>query len=592
MKNNYIFLLFSLLLSFTTVWGQPINLDSLERKLRLTFDNKAQRLELCLLLGKNYQHINYQKAYTYSYEALQIAEQQKNEPQIQWAKVRIGEALAFAGKNVEALPYFNQVLASKLAQQDKKLMIKVLSGLARANMMLKFNDQALKYYMEILNHVTDDKEKIDIGIHQWLANAYKKQGNYEKALTYLTKDLLEDKYQNNPSLLSEIGNLYYTQKKYAEALPYYQDAYLIAQQKKDIQACSFSTNNIGLVYAQQEDYPKAIEYYNLSLQYSKNVGNNRDYTNTLSNLAQLYTKQKAYKNALEYVKQGFGIAQTLKDYPLLIELANDYIQLYEGLQDDKQVIAYQRLMISYQDSIALQQREQDVLAIQLQAKIAEDRQTMQNLSHQNQLLWVYSWVGGLSILVLLAFILLIYNQNRLRKKVIAQQKNTLMLLAEKETAEKALHTIEQQQVQTHIDRQNRVLASQALLLTKKNEILETTEQHLAGFVKTLLPEQQENIKNLLKELRNTVQKDNDWNSYKLHFEEVHPNFFKTLQQLHPTLTINDLRVCAYLKMQLSNKEIAVLMSISPDSLKVNLSRLKIKLQLNKEQELRLYIENL
>jgi tetratricopeptide (TPR) repeat protein len=425
-----------------------------------------------------------------------------------------------------------------------------------------------------------------------LANAYKKQGNYEQALSYLKKDLEDTLEKNTPSLLSEIGNLYYAQKKYPDALSYYQDAYQIAQKNRDIQACSFSTNNIGLVYVKTGDYAQAVKYYQLSLGFSKEVGNNRDYTNTLSNLSQLAIQQKEYQKALQYAQEGFNNANALKDYPLLLELADVYIQIYQALKDDKQVINYQQLVIAYKDSIYLQTREKDIVAITMQSQIATDKQSIKYLANENAVWQTYTWAGVVAVVFLLVFIVLLYSRMQLRKKVMATQEENIEAMAAKESAENALKMMTEQTLQERIDYQNRILATQSLLLAQKQELMEKVEQHLVKFAKILLPEQKEQLKIITKDIQGTLQQDNDWSSYKLHFEEVHPNFFKILQHKCPQLTANDLRVCAYLRMQLSNKEIATLMGISTDSFKVNLSRLKTKVQLGKEQDLREYIEQL
>jgi tetratricopeptide (TPR) repeat protein len=154
MRKHFLFCLLCWL-CYCTVSAKPINLDSLERHYRLTFEPQ-QKLALCLLLGKNYQHINYHKAYQYSFEALKIAEQLNDNINNLWAKLQVGEALAFSGRNIESIPYFEQILQISSIENDRKLVIKTLAGLARANMMLNYDDKALKYYLKILDYVTTD----------------------------------------------------------------------------------------------------------------------------------------------------------------------------------------------------------------------------------------------------------------------------------------------------------------------------------------------------------------------------------------------------------------------------------------------------
>lgn len=70
---------------------------------------------------------------------------------------------------------------------------------------------------------------------------------------------------------------------------------------------------------------------------------------------------------------------------------------------------------------------------------------------------------------------------------------------------------------------------------------------------------------------------NGWDHFKTVFEEVHPDFFKRVQQEYPALGINDLRQLAFIKMNLKAKEIALLTGVSLDAVKKARTRLKQKI---------------
>jgi FixJ family two-component response regulator len=73
--------------------------------------------------------------------------------------------------------------------------------------------------------------------------------------------------------------------------------------------------------------------------------------------------------------------------------------------------------------------------------------------------------------------------------------------------------------------------------------------------------------------------DKNWENFMIHFEQVHNNFFDQLKSKYPHLNSSDLKFCALLKLKLDTKEIATIMNISPQSVKVARSRLRKKLQL-------------
>jgi len=84
---------------------------------------------------------------------------------------------------------------------------------------------------------------------------------------------------------------------------------------------------------------------------------------------------------------------------------------------------------------------------------------------------------------------------------------------------------------------------------------------------------------------NNYQIDREWEDFKMHFEQVHPEFFEQLKASYPELTPSDLKLCALLKLNMNTKESAKILGISPDSVKTARYRLRKKLQLRKDEGL-------
>ena len=133
---------------------------------------------------------------------------------------------------------------------------------------------------------------------------------------------------------------------------------------------------------------------------------------------------------------------------------------------------------------------------------------------------------------------------------------------------------------------NRELASKALYLLSKNETLTSVTDMLD---KIDLQSETPNA-DLIKNAKNTISRninlDEQWENFKVHFEEVHTGFFSRILQDYPSLSQTDLRLSAYLLINLNNKEIAQISNISPDSVRKRKQRLKEKLNLTKEQDIR------
>jgi DNA-binding CsgD family transcriptional regulator len=85
------------------------------------------------------------------------------------------------------------------------------------------------------------------------------------------------------------------------------------------------------------------------------------------------------------------------------------------------------------------------------------------------------------------------------------------------------------------------------------------------------------------------EQNNSWDDFNLYFESINKNFYTRLKQLYPEISANDLKVCALIKLNLSIKEMASILNISPDSVKTARYRLRKKLQLAADENLTSFI---
>ncbi|BDD06677.1 response regulator [Aureibacter tunicatorum] len=154
------------------------------------------------------------------------------------------------------------------------------------------------------------------------------------------------------------------------------------------------------------------------------------------------------------------------------------------------------------------------------------------------------------------------------------------------------HQKEQHQLEREIELKNRKLSTATLLTYEKNNILNELNEELSNIIgkneKGAVPSTKE-LKLIKKKINSYLELDTSWKDYKMHFEEVHPKFFETLGEKLPQLNPKDTKLCAYLKIGLDNKELANMLNISPESVKKSLYRLKKKIELDEQDNLRKYI---
>lgn len=138
------------------------------------------------------------------------------------------------------------------------------------------------------------------------------------------------------------------------------------------------------------------------------------------------------------------------------------------------------------------------------------------------------------------------------------------------------------QLEHDIEGQNQELAGVTMSLVRKNEMILELRENLKQFQKK--PETT-SLRSIILKLNSQLSSEKDWEAFEYHFTRVHQSFFTDLKKVYPSLTSGDLRLAAYLRMNLSSKEIAPLLHISVRSLENKRYRLRKKLDLKPEQQI-------
>jgi DNA-binding CsgD family transcriptional regulator len=146
--------------------------------------------------------------------------------------------------------------------------------------------------------------------------------------------------------------------------------------------------------------------------------------------------------------------------------------------------------------------------------------------------------------------------------------------------------IKNEQLQAELAGKSRELANSAMNLVYKNELLQKISEEILqlkdGSGKKLADDQLRRIQKVIDEGMND---ERDWNIFETSFNEAHENFFKKLKSDHPDLVPNDLKLCAYLRMNMSSKEMASLLNISLRGVEIRRYRLRKKLNLEHDKNL-------
>jgi ligand-binding sensor domain-containing protein/DNA-binding CsgD family transcriptional regulator len=192
-------------------------------------------------------------------------------------------------------------------------------------------------------------------------------------------------------------------------------------------------------------------------------------------------------------------------------------------------------------------------------------------------------------MILLAMILI--SQSMFRRRFIRQQEKIRLeterkLLLEKQQADQEIVKLQNENLQSEITHKNIQLADSTMAIIKKNELLIEIKNELENQKKQLKNQYPENYnKKILSLVNKNITDDNDWKVFEDLFDQAHADFFKRLKSSYPELTQSDLKLSAYLRLNLTSKEIAPLLNISYRGVETRRYRLRRRLVLESDANL-------
>ncbi|WP_133054058.1 7TM diverse intracellular signaling domain-containing protein [Niastella yeongjuensis] len=157
-----------------------------------------------------------------------------------------------------------------------------------------------------------------------------------------------------------------------------------------------------------------------------------------------------------------------------------------------------------------------------------------------------------------------------RHQLIEQDKQKII-------TEIQLQKTRNEQLQEKMEAKQRELTASSLNLVQKNELLVKLQTQIKELKKLYPGKSKQELQGIESLLQTNLFLDADWDKFTLHFEQVHPHFFENLKAQHPTLTKYEVRLYAYLHLNLSTKEIGALLHIDPASVRRAKSRLYKKM---------------
>ena len=202
--------------------------------------------------------------------------------------------------------------------------------------------------------------------------------------------------------------------------------------------------------------------------------------------------------------------------------------------------------------------------------------------------WAYAIYIGLALLM--GYLLYVFQKKKFRAQQLRHEEEQKQLQylhqLEMDKAEKELMALRNAKLEAEIQHKTTELASTAMHLVQKGELLGKVKDQMMKLKKVSVNDKEsDEFKKLIRVISEEDKMDEQWEHFAMHFDKVHSDFLLALKAKYPRLSGNELKLCAYLRMNLSTKEIAKLMNISVRGVEISRYRLRKKLQVPTEENL-------
>lgn len=540
--SNKTFIIISILILICSysVANNQSRLDSLYYQLETTRSDTS-KVNLLVSISRIYENSNLSLSLQYSLQALEIAENSGNKNSIAYALFNLGNVSFSQGLFPIAVNYFEKYIELQHEFDNSIPIAFAQVNLGAINIKIHQFEQAEKYFLGALESLRQAEsadpsksfDKESIHIYNNLGIIYQRGKDVNKAIEYYNKGIeLAEKTSEESEifamLFNNLSSVLLDMNKTTEALSPMEEALKIRLKNKDRAGEASS--------------------YKMIARYHTILNNNQE--------------------AREYLNKAFSIAKEIGNNSLKAEICNDIFNNYQLLNQSDSALKYHILLKELNDIMSKDEALKELTRIELTAQFEQQDQIRQTNQKRKELRYfIIGLVLFLSVVILTLLYFLLWG----RMKRLKLEKKNAQLVSKNLELEKT--TLGQE-----LEIRNKELTTNVMHQIQRNELVNEVVQKLQDFGKTLRKEDQHLILGFvsgLKKTRNTAV----WNEFEVRFQQVHNEYYDKLNLINPDLTPNDRRLCAFLRLNMSTKEIASITGQSIRSIEVARTRLRRKLNL-------------
>lgn len=562
--------------------------DSLSKSLETTSENTEKHLvALERVIDFMFDESEYQNALPYIHELNELANNQKNVYYKALGNYYLGTQNIDKYELTEAIEQLiiakNLLLPLPESQQNRQLLSRIyLSSSAcyqLCNMLSEAYDQVQK---GLDTYSESDSKIIYFKLKNNLAVIYDEMNKEHEAIAIYKNILLSlNDLQNNPNFKQRIkytanlniGKCFFRLNQLDSSLVYLDSAYQYAVSNLQ-KARIFEV--LGSQYL-NKDFVLAEKYYKDAINYMKTENDYFLSASINSSIAEIYYITNQYDTALLYINEGIENAKRCNRLSMETKGLFLKAKIYEKMHRLTESLACLYEHKTMMDSLYGVQNIEQLSQLMLQTKIKAiekehiQQQYITDLEHSKERI-LYYCVIALLVGVIIVVILLLN-----RKRILLKNKQ-----------------IKEEMLSIELETRNRELAFNVVSLMKKNEIFtEIIDKLLTIKENVVKDETKDALSRVIKEIEKTTE-GKFWDEFEMRFKQVHSDFYNQLTKKFPNLTTNEMRLCAFLKLNLTTKDISSITGQSVASIEKARYRLRKKLGIQNDVSINLsnFISNI
>ena len=471
----------------------------------------------------------------------------------------------------------NAMNLAKKSQNDQ-LMAYAMFNAGNAYFVQGMYETATGYFYGYLD--IQKKIKNEAGIAFALANIGAiriRMQDYKMAKHNLLEglEILGNKIEKNagpglkehiPNILNNLGIVYQNLQNYDSALWYYREGIRLSAYLEDPRYFQASLyNNIGGLFLDNHQPDSAYLPLKKAMDVRKERNDLAGQSASHIRLGEYYLLTGEPREALGHFYDGMDIARTIGSLDLQSTSTEKLYAYYKQAGNADSALKYFELYNTFEQALNNEETVKELTRLELTSTFREKEKIAR--LEQNRLNTIYLFTAILLVLLLLMFVLL-YSLMRNRVGRLKLEKNNLELAAQNTLLEK-------ENFEKELEIRNKELSTHVMGMIRKNE----TIGQIVEVISSKLNEDNEGFFHQIIRDLSTLQDENVWEEFEMRYQQVHIEFYDKLQALSPHLTTNERRLCAFLRLNMTTKDIASITGQSTRSIEVARTRLRKKLEI-------------